>query len=521
MSRLPVLIYNDLTEIRAIQFRSGFGNQSFSEPVSRRITEDAVTDTLNLITEHFSDTSGVYLHPPVEAVFQREIELPFIEKKKIRDVLPFELESLLPYEPDEMVYDHYRYPDLEKRTTRVLINGTLSRSMRPYLEAFKENSIPVAGIYSQLDALFHLFSYTAYESGILLYLSRFTGYLIIVIENQWYSSRVITGGYNSLLHDLSEKMKISYEEAEDLVIKLPGTESEIDDAFLKDQFKLSGPKIKKLHTALSDFAGGLSDEIRLTLQSNRSLPAELPVIAAGDINSRILPGRILAENSESEVSVFPYESTPVSLFDRRYLMNIGGVLSQTGSSKINLLKGDLKKAVGSSNRGRASWLLYTAAGLVLLLFSLSFYFDFRKQGEILERRREQQSVLFRKYFGRKPAENRPVLAQAKSIVGAEEKKTEIFRKFFSQVSFSSVLTDLHRKLPPAIDFEVSSISYDTDILSVNASTGSFEQLNLIKENLRKSDLFAEVKSDREKAMPGEGGSNRVKFTLQIKPAERY
>lgn len=66
-------------------------------------------------------------------------------------------------------------------------------------------------------------------------------------------------------------------------------------------------------------------------------------------------------------------------------------------------------------------------------------------------------------------------------------------------------------------FEVEMMRYDNNTLALSASCGSFTELNTIKESLMASPLLEKVETSREKATPGAGGQNRIKFQMMLTP----
>jgi type II secretion system protein L len=73
---------------------------------------------------------------PGEEISIRTLELPAAARKRIAEILPFELEALLPYEPRDAVIAHQAV-DADPKTVRLLVAAVLKRHVASELEALK------------------------------------------------------------------------------------------------------------------------------------------------------------------------------------------------------------------------------------------------------------------------------------------------------------------------------------------------------------------------------------------------
>ena len=147
MARLPLAIEVNYKEVKAVAFKGGFVGTSFENAQKYIFKSDEIEaksqEIIDFITQNYPENHGIYLNLPSEAVFIREITLPFLEKKKIKEIVPFELESILSFEIEDVVYDYYTFPNIEEQTTRIIILGISKKSVEPYLELFKQHNFHV------------------------------------------------------------------------------------------------------------------------------------------------------------------------------------------------------------------------------------------------------------------------------------------------------------------------------------------------------------------------------------------
>ncbi len=517
MSNLPVNLEISRLEIRGVFCRSGLAGKSFAGAAQVSIKGDVPVEqqAVAFVQEKFPGCSGIYLNAPYESVFLRELLLPFTEKAKIRDVLPFELESQLPFGLDEIVYDSQFY--VSEGSTKVIVAGTRREVLIPLIQAFRTAGIAILGIYIPADAFYQFFLATGSPPGLLLHLGRSFSLLIDADVSLWRTARVLPFGHEKIVHELSRLLKKPYAEARELFDRLSAFNlAELDDDTLKKHVNLNRNQIKIVNQVMANFGSQLGRDLVLQHAAQSDDDKNRPLYFSCDRSESLLLQSMVATHAGQPVQLFPYERTALAMFDRDMVIPVAAAYSVGSKKGFNLLQGSLKKdAKVTSVPGRKRW--WALAALAGILFAISFVLDFRYRGRFLQEREKEREIIFQKYFNRKPATDNP-LSEAMDILARERKKTEIFRKFFSSEKFSQTLVSLHQSLPMGLGLEIESISYDAKAIDLAASAPSFAALNEIKDSLKKSGKFAGVESTREKSMPS-GQGNRIKFNLIIKPLD--
>ncbi|MCB1148236.1 MAG: hypothetical protein KDK38_15655, partial [Leptospiraceae bacterium] len=266
------------------------------------------------------------------------------------------------------------------------------------------------------------------------------------------------------------------------------------------------------------FRKKLATELNLSLTSI-SLPLqdlENQFYLVQDNDSDYLRGLLNSSMPDLNAKTLVMEQTIFKGLHPGYLICAGGGLSQTSSRGIKLLQGDLKKLTAERQQ-RFNLTPLIIVGAAIIGFALSFFLDYKVRDHDFQVSRQMQEKVFQQFFGVKPDVNRKPSAQALEILKKEKKKTEIFRKFFNVPRLSTLLVTVNNALASETTFEMDSINWDTRVLEIQASTESFTDLSRIKDLLKNTKIFSEVISSREKAMPGSGGKNRIKFALDLKP----
>jgi len=134
---------------------------TFQEPLSEGPFDTQVVEALKMLKQKIGSVSKVYCLVPSSQVIFKDLTLPFTGSKKIKMVIPFEIESQLPFGLDEGVIDGIitGIHTTEERTD-VLVAAAKQDLIARYESYFKEAglqldklSIDIAELYGLFDLL--------------------------------------------------------------------------------------------------------------------------------------------------------------------------------------------------------------------------------------------------------------------------------------------------------------------------------------------------------------------------------
>ena len=274
MTKIPVILEIDQNTVKGLQFKHTFSgiipDGMFSAPLypDKDIYFNQV-QLINFINNNFPKATGFYLNLPSDTSFIRDFSVPFTDAKKVSEIIPFEVESLLPYSLDELLFKYITYTNREQNNTDIITFGTTKLTILPYLDLLKDNNIPVVGIYSHIDSLFRFYEkYSDLKTGILLHMSSFSSVIVIICNRQWVFLRNISIGYTHFLLYLAEKLNKKLEDIEKIYSNFPTTDlKNIDFDFYKSNFSLSRNQIKIFLECIEHFSGIIYGEITLSIRS--------------------------------------------------------------------------------------------------------------------------------------------------------------------------------------------------------------------------------------------------------------
>ena len=381
----------------------------------------------------------------------------------------------------------------------------------------KNNQIPILGIYSPLDALFHLYSYTKQESCIMLHVASTFSLIMIIKDGEWLFSRILPLGYDNLVYWLADKWKKSFEESEKLFLNLPpGGPDEYSLDSLKN-VKISRSQAKLLMQSADEFGNALEGEIRLTLKSipnniYEEIKARLPVILSSDLKNQTFLEGILIKKVDYPIISFPYHQTPMAPLAQNQTINFGGVMSQT-SHGMNFLKKDLKSFITQKETFKETP-FYITMGTGILLLLLSFFIDFYNKIKVIDIAKKKNQEVYKQYFRKTPAPGSDLVSEAEKNVVNLRRKTEVFNIFYRDKSFSEIITEFNKLFPTDTSFDIGGFTYTPKKISFKGKAGKSTVVSQIKEAIEKYPFF-DALNCKQRATPSKGGGREWKFRCNL------
>jgi len=522
MKKLPVIIERTKTQARAMAFKYNMLSGNF-EQARTCIFESADFDKQNeelnvFIKEHFFDNAGIYINLPPEELILREFSLPFVARGKIRELLPFELESQLPYEISEIFYDYHAYPDEVAGKTRVVAAACRKKFLESYIQFFLQNSHELKGVYIPNDALLQLTSFLEEPSGCILYMSASYTVYFIVEDGAWIFSRVVPLGYDALFDGIAKSWDMDTSESKKILTEIPVSDSDIVDfEYYRQKFKLSKAKSRELVESILSFSGKVNHELKATIRSHyQDIQDVKNLVLMSDLDNQVFLENILAEKISLSINPFPYGHTPISLIGRPYVILVGMANSITSNRFINLMDTGLKKLFKKKKDHRDKF-IYAILFFSALLFCASFAINVmqkQKNYSILQNRKKE---LFVSLFNKNPDDQVSMASQAALLVEEQKKRSEIFKLQSNKVKLSLVLFELNKALVKSGSLQVERLVYSNNVVTVSGTAEDFKELNNIKTLVLDNTIFSEADMKDQRSYLAPDGRNRARFTLVIKP----
>jgi len=527
MKNLSLILEITRNYARGVIYRSSFSGSSYENAATWYFEsgdrEQQENELVQFIKEKFQENSGIYLNVPVEYLLIRELELPFIDKARIRELVPLELESVVPYPIDEITYDYLSFPNEESGRSRVVVVAARTTLLEQYLLPFLRNQMLVRGLYISTDAVAALVPWVGKEKGSLLFQSELYSMFMVYRGDQWEYARIFPAGYERLFARLSDKYQGTFDEKKRLIGNIAmGSADDIDYAFYTKHYKLNKNQIKQIGSTVKDYAGSIAREVEASFDQFPEQGEEQGeaggVTLVTDVDQQVSLENILVHYGEMEVEPFPYGTTPAAIIGREYIIPVGAAEAITRSVALDLMPEKLARLFRKKHRSYGNLsIIFTGIGVILLLLSILLNTLYSRR--LYRAALVAQGQLYQSYFGNVPDLNRSVVEQAKSKVDQERKSSEIYVRFQNKYKLTTLLGALHGALMQGVYIEIDRISFEGNKLDLICNTSSFDSLENIKTQLETVKIFEKVEIEGEKSVPAKNGGNQVRFTLVITPAK--
>ena len=461
-------------------------------------------------------------------VSSRIITLPFADKSKIKQTLPFELEEHIPFALEDIVFDYQILAKGEKNTTLL----TLIAPKDIIQERLSLFEIPESSpdlLTMDAISLFNLTKFNWEEPGevyALVNIGRSQTALCIVDDGKINHVRSISIAGQAITQTIQENYKLSFEDAE---------KAKIDNGFVltdttnvtADQAKFSecikkalDPLIGQLNqTFQSNRSKGHGVVRKLFLSGGSSLLRNLPAYLSQELSLEVVPLKILnsytmnniADNDENNAKVSTVLSLALGCVGRNY------------SEQFNFRKGEFSKYQAGPLGKEVRYLLGMGGLIIAILFvnMIGNYFILRSTLKKID----QQMVEVIKKFPLKISDN--LLEDATQLRAFLTKKSKEQKEKIEALGGTKgdtlttlqILQEVSALVPKNVLFDVRELSIVDGKIKIAAISDSFNSIDNIEKSLKNNPKFTKV-AKGEISTASDGQNKDFTMTFDIKTAKK-
>lgn len=485
------------------------------EAISKAITA--------LLAEHAIAGDRFVSAFPLYSAIVRNTVVPFRGTGRIRQVVKFQAEPLIPFPIEEVVIDFHEMRTVEENKTAIIIIGAKKDLVAKHLEIFKNGGVDPEIV--TLDAFALVNNYLLRTGGapppelvMLLDIGASRTVLVIIQGSAVLLTRSVNVGGDDITEAIQKECAIDFMAAEGLK---KGCGSAIPP-------ESQSPEEAKVHQAISPVLTRLNREV------DRSLRSISATLAGGEVSRIYLSGggallrgsrELFAKEFNCRVeylsSFSPFPGSPGD--EEMCPMGLAAGLAIQGlgieTAHVDLRREDFAWAGGLGRAGRP---FAVAAILSLCLVGVLTY---RFVSSFVERRGEhavladQLERIYRETF--------PDAAQVDpaSIAAEMQKRIERYRvenKSFTAlaargVSSLEVLRDISALIPRDLKVQVTDLTIGQDGVEMTGLVNSAGDADTIKTALKKSNFFETVEIPSTTAS---GTKQKFKLVATLRKAAR-
>ncbi|MFO7965297.1 MAG: pilus assembly protein PilM [Desulfobacterales bacterium] len=405
----------------------------------------------------------------VDHLFIRSLSVPFKEEKKIRRILPIELETLVPYQPDDLVTDFITSNTSPESGVDLIAAGMKRQSFKTFLEGLQAAGIDPESI-----------SISGYAAAALLAekgRKKNANMMLIDVEMQQATLYFIAYGRITSMR------------------RFPVPENPDEKAArIADRIRQTLPALTGSENVQPFF-------ITETASNENAIGGRLETCLS-------VPVRRLDLQTDTTVRLL--DAAPS--FPPQAIHALALCLAETEAVRLfNFRKGSFAP--------RNFWVEHTAdiirssvfAGAVLVLLLAGYIIDIQMLGNRVNQTDRQIRNLFSSVFPDETISPDP-LGQMKVKIRDEKKPVLFDQGRAPDIRTIDLLNDISRLIPKELDVVVNQLVVNPGNVIVSGTTDTFNSVDDMKNRLERADLFTSVTITSANL---ERSGNRVDFKLKI------
>lgn len=408
-----------------------------------------------------------------EFISYRNLQVPFKDRKKIRQVLPFELEPTLPYPLDEVTVDFEIIRHAEK--TDLLVSVIKTSKIKEILDILKE---------------LHIDPYVVSPGGFssVVCLSKFRepdkDFIFIDLDEKYATVFTVKSGHvysaRAFYSPISDPRLKAGKLCDHIMQVMAAFESLFAVDFEPATLFLSG-KSEDNHVLIQ------------TIGDTLNVPASFV-----DMLAVLNPELIIS-------SEFPLDASRSNNALALAAIEIAGLRTINFSGERSIIKKYWEEYKNDFIRTG----LIAAFVFVLLMFNVLFEAHFlQKDVNALNR---QIAFIFQSTFPDVEKIDDP-LKQMKDRVAQEREKNAFTGDMATEMLNIDILNEISSRIPDQLDVELTSLVRGDDSLIISGDTDSFNNVDDMKNRLESAGVFKAITISSANL---EKSTNRIQFKLKI------
>lgn len=210
--------------VKGVLFQRVAGNLTLlraeTMPISRMEEKEYETNVLRFINTYFAEEHAIVLSLSLDRLFVREISIPLTTEKAVREVIPFEIESRVPFpmETVEVLGSVWR---IDQEKSDVITYTSHHSEFDTLASPFLESSLVFRGIFVDSVCLGsviskHLHKEIQFANVAQLDIGGKKSILNVTKDGKIAHTRFLSVGGDTLTEEISKTLKIPKDKAEAL-----------------------------------------------------------------------------------------------------------------------------------------------------------------------------------------------------------------------------------------------------------------------------------------------------------------
>jgi general secretion pathway protein L len=425
------------------------------------------------------------------ALYQNLI-MPFKEPKKIKQTLPFEMETLVPFPIDDIVVDFNIIKSSEQ--SKVLAISARKSLISEYLERLKKLGVSpyLVDIRPVPIALWLLSQGETPDEGLLLDIGLNGIAMVLFMER-----RIALVRYTSLNGGFKSQPNVNNISAGD------APKSEEIDSILK----ASSVTVNNCLRSFSWQIGRKIEPEKIFLTGIGSMHKETEDIISRSLGLPV--GRVNVSMDKRIHMDYGMEMRwDPALMDGALSLAVREIKKGHG---FNLLKGEFAKKKGIFKTGKELRRAGIFVLIILLLLLIDLGADYLLLKSKYQAAQQRCAELYNRSFPDAKNIKEPVIQMKQKISELEKSAAILSGDINREHKVLDIINDISRRIPITSDVDIKSMDISGETVHISGETDSFNTVNNIESDLEPSTYFSDVKVSGKLDKTGK----RVEFDLKL------
>lgn len=458
--------------------------------------EERIIQALKNITPKLGKYDAIYASFDSSLVVFKELSLPFSGVKKVKMVIPFEVESLLPFTLDHAVIDSITTKENKTdNSTDVLVAAVKREYIEQFVDIFHAAGLTIDKITIDMFELYSLFlSIPAYqhfnETIALINLGTYSTRIAIISERQLKYIRVLSKGIINVAKKIKDINNLEVQSSLDKLMRfgIDGTE---DNEYAKSSKEILGDLLHEVQFTISSYINKAKniDQLRHIIITGSG--ADIPGICNLAENviatqCQILQAKKIIHNGtiHSKIKTIP----------NNFLISLATSLSLPSTQEFNL-----QQVVASQKEDSILNTQLIIFGsllfLILSVFSVYSYLSIRNLRSSVLAAETSATQELKRTFKLKESQVRTLDSANKAALNELKKQETAWDQLSTDNRYSLLryLSELSKCINlKDTQLNLSSIIFKGDLIKIYGQVPDFNQLNKLQYQLSGCPIFKKL-----------------------------
>lgn len=458
--------------------------------------EERVILALARIKERLNKVDEIYTSFSSSLAIFKELKLPFNNYEKIKMVVNFEIEPLLPFPLDNAIIDFIITKKIAaENSAELLVAAVQKEQVNNHIQLFEQAGITVNRIIIDLFALYNVYiqipEYQTLSGSIaLIDLGMQSTRIAYIQDGQMRMIRTLPQGLSNIAKMVSESSHITVAQALEVIVRFGFTQ---ENNHYEEHIKQAMNNFwDSINFALQSFHVQMAQNSSYSHILLLGSGSEIPLISEFATNKLHVTCHLFDPNKIS--SIAQVEVKNKNCLTNGSIISIGLVLPSPLLDNFNLRKDNFALA---DYRLLLKQLIIGSVLLIVLCITLitAFFIQTKKlNNEIITSQEESIEELKKRFKTIDPEEHDldTALEQAQQELNKEEQTWFAFSNH-ARASFLQYLLELTIKIDTkSLGFVADQLIIKNDTLTLKAQVKDYDALKILERELKQSKLFRDI-----------------------------